>query len=292
MKGIILAAGKSTRLYPATMTVTKPLMPVYDKPMIYYPLEILMETSIRDILFITAPDEKEIFQKLLGDGSQYGCKFSYDVQYETRGIADAFLIGEKFIGEDSVALILCDNIFYGESFKEILKEVSDPDGGIVFAYYVDNPTRFGVVEFNEEGKAFSVEEKPRHPKSNYAIPGLYFFDNQCVEFAKKITPSERGELEIPDVYRQYLETGQLKVKQLTRGTAWIDTGTFEALNLAATFVNSIEKLQGIKIGCIEEVAYRMGFIDADQLKKLAKPLMKSGYGDYLMKIIKNGNGVV
>ena len=202
MKGIILAAGKSTRLYPATMTVTKPLMPVYDKPMIYYPLEILMETSIRDILFITAPDEKEIFQKLLGDGSQYGCKFSYDVQYETRGIADAFLIGEKFIGEDSVALILCDNIFYGESFKEILKEVSDPDGGIVFAYYVDNPTRFGVVEFNEEGKAFSVEEKPRHPKSNYAIPGLYFFDNQCVEFAKKITPSERGELEIPDVYRQ------------------------------------------------------------------------------------------
>jgi glucose-1-phosphate thymidylyltransferase len=270
------------------MTVTKPLMPVYDKPMIYYPLEILMEAGIRDILMITAPHETEIFQKLLGDGSQYGCRFSYEVQYETRGIADAFIIGESFIGDEKVALILCDNIFYGESFKEVLKEVSDPDGGIVFAYHVDDPTRFGVVEFDDDGKAISVEEKPKNPKSNYAIPGLYFFDHKCVEYAKNIQPSGRGELEITDVYRQYLNEGKLKVKPLTRGTAWIDTGTFEALNLAATFVNSIEKLQGIKVGCIEETAYRMGFINADQLRELAQPLMKSGYGEYLMKVLRNG----
>jgi glucose-1-phosphate thymidylyltransferase len=282
MKGIILAGGSGTRLHPLTLAMSKQLMPVYDKPMIYYPLSVLLMAGIRDVLIISTPIDLPGFQRLLGDGENLGCHFSYAEQQVPNGLAQAFVIGEKFIGSDSAALVLGDNIFYGFGLGRLLAENKNPDGGVVFAYHVSDPERYGVVEFDSSNKVISIEEKPTKPKSHYAVPGLYFYDNSVVEIAKNLKPSARGEFEITDVNKIYLENGKLQVRILDRGTAWLDTGTFGSLMQASQFVQVIEERQGLKIGCIEEVAYRMGYIDAAQLKKLADPLVKSGYGKYLI----------
>lgn len=286
MKGIILAGGSGTRLHPLTLAVSKQLMPVYDKPMIYYPLSTLMSAGINEILIITTPQDKVLFENLLGDGNKYGCSFSYATQDHPNGLAEAFIIGEEFIGKDKVALILGDNIFYGTGLSELLQKNNDPKGGIVYAYHVHDPQRYGVVEFNENGIAVSIEEKPMNPKSNFAVPGIYFYDNEVVEIAKNIKPSDRGELEITDINKAYLQKGTLQVRILDRGTAWLDTGTFESLMQASQFVEVIEERQGLKIGSIEATAYEMGFIDKEQLKALAEPLLKSGYGQRLLSLIK------
>ena len=285
MKGIILAGGSGTRLHPLTLAVSKQLMPVYDKPMIYYPLSTLMMAGIREILIISTPQDLPRFEQLLGDGSEIGCKFSYKVQHEPNGLAQAFVLGEEFIGHDKVALILGDNIFFGSTLRFVLKENADPDGGVIFAYHVSDPERYGVVDFDDDHQVLSIEEKPENPKSNYAVPGLYFYDNSVIEIAKNLKPSPRGEYEITDVNKEYLKRGQLQVGMMHRGTAWLDTGTFASLMQAAQFVQVIEERQGQKIGCIEEVAYREGFIDKEQLQALANRLTKSGYGDYLLKLI-------
>jgi len=285
MKGIILAGGSGTRLHPLTLAVSKQLMPVYDKPMIYYPLSILMSAGITEILIISTPHDLPNFEKLLGNGHDLGCEFSYAVQEIPNGLAQAFVIGEEFIGEDKVALILGDNIFYGVGMDALLKENNDPTGGVVYAYHVSDPERYGVVEFDAEMNAISIEEKPLRPKSNFAVPGLYFYDNSVVEIAKNLKPSARGEYEITDVNAEYLKQGKLKVAVLDRGTAWLDTGTFSSLMQAGQFVQVIEERQGLKIGCIEEVAYRNGFISKDQLKQIANPLVKSGYGSYLLNLL-------
>ncbi len=284
MKGIILAGGSGTRLHPLTLAVSKQLMPVYDKPMIYYPLSILLSVGIREVLIITTPHDQEQFKKLLGDGKNLGCDFQYVVQEVPNGLAQAFVLGADFIGADKVALVLGDNIFYGAGLEELLKSNNDPQGGVVFAYHVHDPERYGVVEFDTDKKALSIEEKPEKPKSNYAVPGLYFYDNDVVEIAKNLEISPRGEYEITDVNREYLRRGTLKVGILGRGTAWLDTGTFESLMQAGEFVKVIEQRQGLKVGSIEEAAYRQGFINADQLRAIAAPLRKSGYGDYLMNL--------
>lgn len=286
MKGIILAGGSGTRLSPLTLAVSKQLMPVYDKPMVYYPLSTLMLAGIREILIISTPHDLPGFQKLLGDGSRIGCKFSYKVQEVPNGLAQAFVLGEEFIGKDKVALVLGDNIFYGKGFGKILRENTDIDGGLVYAYHVTDPHRYGVVEFDANNNAISIEEKPKEPKSNYAVPGLYFYDNSVVEIAKNLKPSARGEYEITDVNKVYLEQGKLKVQKMDRGTAWLDTGTFASLMQAGQYVQVIEERQGLKIGCIEEIAWRMGFIDDEQLRAAAVPLINSGYGKYMLEQLK------
>ena len=286
MKGIILAGGSGTRLHPLTLAVSKQLMPIYDKPMIYYPLSTLMWAGISEILIISTPHDLPLFQKLLGDGKNLGCKFEYAVQADPNGLAEAFIIGKNFIGQDKVALVLGDNIFYGTGLAELLQANNNPEGGIIYAYHVHDPERYGVVDFDAEGNVLSIEEKPLEPKSNYAVPGIYFYDNSIVEIAANIKPSPRGELEITDVNKEYLKQGKLKVSILDRGTAWFYTGTFQSLMQAGQFVQVIEERQGLKIGAIEEAAYKMGFIDALQLQKLAEPLLKSGYGTHLMSLIK------
>ncbi len=286
MKGIILAGGSGTRLHPLTLAVSKQLMPVYDKPMIYYPLSVLLLAGIREVLIISTPHDLPHFEKLLGDGARLGCRFEYAVQAEPNGLAQAFVLGEEFIGGDKVALILGDNIFYGSGMAGLLQRSSDPDGGIVFAYHVQDPERYGVVEFDGDHRAISIEEKPVTPKSSYAVPGLYFYDNDVVQIARDLKPSARGEYEITDVNREYLAQGRLKVGILDRGAAWLDTGTFDSLMQAGTFVQVIEQRQGLKVGCIEEVAYRMGFIDEGGLRAVAAPLVKSGYGDYLLSLLR------
>ena len=288
MKGIILAGGSGTRLHPLTLAVSKQLMPVYDKPMIYYPLSVLMLAGIREILIISTPHDLPHFEKLLGDGSRLGCRFEYAVQETPNGLAQAFVIGAKFIGSEKVALILGDNIFYGSGIAHLLQSNSDPDGGVVFAYHVQDPERYGVVEFDEDCRVVSIEEKPTHPKSPYAVPGLYFYDNAVVQVARELKPSPRGEYEITDINRVYLSQGRLQVGILDRGVAWLDTGTFASLMQAGTFVQVIEERQGQKIGCIEEVAFRMGFITSGQLSAIAEPLMKSGYGQYLVSLLRPG----
>ncbi|MCK9611312.1 MAG: glucose-1-phosphate thymidylyltransferase RfbA [Bacteroidales bacterium] len=285
MKGIILAGGSGTRLYPLTIAMSKQMMPIYDKPMIYYPLSVLMMAGISEILIISTPYDLPNFEKLLGDGRELGCNFTYAVQEVPNGLAQAFIIGEEFIGKEKVAMILGDNIFYGAGLQKLLQENNNPEGGVVFAYHVTDPQRYGVVEFDKKLKAISIEEKPKNPKSNFAVPGLYFYDNHVIEIAKKIKPSKRGEYEITDINKYYLEQNNLKVAILTRGTAWLDTGTFASLLQASQFVQVIEDRQGLKIGCIEEVAYRLGFINVSQLKVLAEKYIKSGYGEYLMSII-------
>ena len=285
MKGIILAGGSGTRLHPLTLAVSKQLMPIYDKPMIYYPLSTLMWSGIREILIISTPHDLPLFQQLLGDGKSLGCRFEYAVQEHPNGLAEAFIIGKDFIEEDKVALVLGDNIFYGTGLSDLLLANNDPDGGIIYAYHVHDPERYGVVDFDANGKVLSIEEKPEKPKSNFAVPGIYFYDNDVVEIAANIKPSHRGEIEITDVNKEYLRRGKLKVSILDRGTAWLDTGTFQSLMQAGQFVQVIEERQGLKIGAIEEAAYRMGFIDAKQLEKLAQPLLKSGYGKHLVSLI-------
>ena len=285
MKGIILAGGSGTRLHPLTLAVSKQLMPVYNKPMIYYPLSTLMHAGIREILFITTPHDQPLFKHLLGDGSKLGCRFEYQIQHEPNGLAQAFVIGKSFIGKEKVALILGDNIFFGTGLGQKLESSTSPDGGYIFAYRVNDPERYGVVEFDENQKAISIEEKPKNPKSNYAVPGLYFYDNNVIEISENLNPSSRGEYEITDVNKAYLEAGKLKVKTLPRGTAWLDTGTFRSLIQASNFVQTIEERQGFGVGCIEAVAYSNGFINSEKLKELAIPLLKSGYGNYLMSLI-------
>ena len=284
MKGIILAGGSGTRLHPLTLSVSKQLMPVYDKPMIYYPLSTLFQAGISEILIISTPHDLPAFKKLLGDGSRLGCRFEYAAQEVPNGLAQAFVIGEKFIGDDDVAFILGDNIFYGVGVSDLLKKYNKPKGGVIFAYHVADPKRYGVVEFDSEQKAVSIEEKPENPKSNYAVPGLYFYDNDVVEIANSIEPSARGEYEITDVNKEYLRRGKLQVGILDRGTAWLDTGTFSSLMQAGQFVQVIEERQGLKVGCIEESAFRSGFINTPELRRLAQPLLKSGYGEYLMQL--------
>jgi glucose-1-phosphate thymidylyltransferase len=286
MKGIILAGGSGTRLHPLTLAVSKQLMPIYDKPMIYYPLSTLMWAGINEILIISTPHDLPLFRQLLGDGKKFGCRFEYAVQENPNGLAEAFIIGKEFIGNDKAALILGDNIFYGTGLAELLQANSNPDGGIIYAYHVHDPERYGVVDFDKEGNVLSIEEKPEKPKSNYAVPGIYFYDNSIIEVAANIKPSHRGELEITDVNKEYLKRGNLKVSILDRGTAWLDTGTFQSLMQAGQFVQVIEERQGLKIGAIEEAAYKMGFIDAKQLKELATPLLKSGYGLHLMSLLE------
>lgn len=286
MKGIILAGGSGTRLHPITFAISKQIMPIYDKPMIYYPLSVLMLSGIREILIISTPHDLPHFEKLLGSGESLGCKFSYAKQEVPNGLAQAFVIGEKFIGNDKVCLILGDNIFYGSGMEKLLKESNNPDGGIIFAYHVSDPERYGVVDFDSNKRALSIEEKPKEPKSNYAVPGLYYYDNEVVAIAKNLKPGARGEYEITDVNKHYLQRGKLNVQILSRGTAWLDTGTFDSLMQASQFVQLIEQRQGLKVGCIEEIAYRQGFVSKQQLEALAKPLMKSGYGQYLMNILE------
>ena len=285
MKGIILAGGSGTRLHPLTLAVSKQLMPIYDKPMIYYPLSTLIWSGISEILIISTPHDLPLFRQLLGDGKSLGCRFEYAVQENPNGLAEAFIIGKEFIGNDKVALVLGDNIFYGTGLSDLLLANNNPDGGIIYAYHVNDPERYGVVDFDAYGKVLSIEEKPEHPKSNFAVPGIYFYDNDVVEIATNIKPSHRGEIEITDVNKEYLKRGKLKVSILDRGTAWLDTGTFQSLMQAGQFVQVIEERQGLKIGAIEEAAYRMGFINAKQLEKLAQPLLKSGYGTHLLSLI-------
>lgn len=286
MKGIILAGGSGTRLHPLTLAVSKQLMPIYDKPMIYYPLSTLMWAGINEILIISTPHDLPLFRQLLGDGKKLGCRFEYAVQENPNGLAEAFIIGKEFVGNDKVALILGDNIFYGTGLAELLQANNNPEGGIIYAYHVHDPERYGVVDFDKDGNVLSIEEKPQNPKSNYAVPGIYFYDNSVIEIAANIKPSHRGELEITDVNKEYLKRGKLKVSILDRGTAWLDTGTFQSLMQAGQFVQVIEERQGLKIGAIEEAAFKMGFIDANQLKELAQPLLKSGYGTHLMSLLE------